>query len=214
MRPNPKGNKPRTKNRPEHKNVPIGFVTGVDPGGSKRPGNAIVTAGRDRAGVKWITDARFGAWTSPDTMLEIAKVDGIFRPDVIEFESVSMQRAILEWTRFTRGGQTGAAALLGLLLSILTPHALQAAVTWRDDAGTAWQAPAKLPARWVVLGPHLVEMIKLLGRADRIVGVLMPGGILQPLAIEQVQALEHRRANLMAGREGLLTDLGVLVEGL
>lgn len=88
------------------------FVTGVDPGGSKRPGNAIVTAGRDRAGVKWITDARFGAWTSPDTMLEIAKVDGIFRPDVIEFESVSMQRAILEWTRFTRGGQTGAAALL------------------------------------------------------------------------------------------------------
>ena len=63
-------------------------------------------------------------------------------------------------------------ALLGLLLSILTPHALQAAVTWRDDAGTAWQVPAKLPARWVVLGPHLVEMIELLGRADRIVGVL------------------------------------------
>ncbi|MFM6980131.1 MAG: ribosome small subunit-dependent GTPase A [Micrococcales bacterium] len=31
-RPNPKGNKPRTKNRPEHKNAPLGFVTGVDLG--------------------------------------------------------------------------------------------------------------------------------------------------------------------------------------
>lgn len=30
IRPNPKGNKPRTKNRPEYKNAPIGMVTGVD----------------------------------------------------------------------------------------------------------------------------------------------------------------------------------------
>ena len=30
IRPNPKGNKPRTKNRPEYKNAPIGLVTGVD----------------------------------------------------------------------------------------------------------------------------------------------------------------------------------------
>jgi ribosome biogenesis GTPase len=30
VRPNPKGNKPRTKNRPEYKNAPIGMVTGVD----------------------------------------------------------------------------------------------------------------------------------------------------------------------------------------
>ncbi len=32
FRPNPKGNKPRTKNRPDHKNAIIGFVTGVDLG--------------------------------------------------------------------------------------------------------------------------------------------------------------------------------------
>jgi ribosome biogenesis GTPase len=32
IRPNPKGNKPRTKIRPEHKNATIGFVTGVDVG--------------------------------------------------------------------------------------------------------------------------------------------------------------------------------------
>ena len=32
IRPNPKGNKPRTKIRPEHKSAPIGFVTGVDRG--------------------------------------------------------------------------------------------------------------------------------------------------------------------------------------
>ncbi|MFM6977968.1 MAG: ribosome small subunit-dependent GTPase A [Micrococcales bacterium] len=30
IRPNPKGNKPRTKLRPEHKDAPLGFVTGVD----------------------------------------------------------------------------------------------------------------------------------------------------------------------------------------
>ena len=30
IRPNPKGNKPRTKNRPEYKNAPMGMVTGVD----------------------------------------------------------------------------------------------------------------------------------------------------------------------------------------
>ncbi len=32
VRPNPKGNKPRTKNRPEHKDALIGMVTGVDLG--------------------------------------------------------------------------------------------------------------------------------------------------------------------------------------
>jgi len=32
IRPNPKGNKPRTKTRPEHKEAPIGFVIGVDLG--------------------------------------------------------------------------------------------------------------------------------------------------------------------------------------
>jgi len=32
IRPNPKGNKPRTKIRPEHKDAPLGFVVGVDLG--------------------------------------------------------------------------------------------------------------------------------------------------------------------------------------
>jgi ribosome biogenesis GTPase len=32
VRPNPKGNKPRTKKRPEHKEAPIGLVLGVDVG--------------------------------------------------------------------------------------------------------------------------------------------------------------------------------------
>jgi len=30
IRPNPKGNRPRTKTRPEYKNAPVGMVTGVD----------------------------------------------------------------------------------------------------------------------------------------------------------------------------------------
>ena len=32
VRPNPKGNKPRTKNRPSYKDAPVGMVTGVDLG--------------------------------------------------------------------------------------------------------------------------------------------------------------------------------------
>ena len=32
VRPNPKGNKPRTKTRPDHKNALIAMVTGVDLG--------------------------------------------------------------------------------------------------------------------------------------------------------------------------------------
>lgn len=32
IRPNPKGNKPRTKNRPSYKDAPVGMVTGVDKG--------------------------------------------------------------------------------------------------------------------------------------------------------------------------------------
>ena len=32
IRPNPKGNKPRTKNRPSYKDAPVGMVTGVDLG--------------------------------------------------------------------------------------------------------------------------------------------------------------------------------------
>ncbi len=32
IRPNPKGNKPRTKNRPRYKDAPVGMVTGVDLG--------------------------------------------------------------------------------------------------------------------------------------------------------------------------------------
>lgn len=42
---------------------------------------------------------------------------------------------------------------------------------WQDDAGTIWQVPADLPVRWIVLGPHLVDMVVRLGAGDRIVGV-------------------------------------------
>lgn len=44
VRPNPKGNKPRTKNRPDHKNALIGFVTGVDLGRYR-----ILLEGEERA---------------------------------------------------------------------------------------------------------------------------------------------------------------------
>lgn len=66
------------------------------------------------------------------------------------------------------------ARLLALLLSLL---AIQAAVAkterWRDDDGKWWAVSAEtaLPQRWIVLGPHLVDMVSTLGGQDRIVGV-------------------------------------------
>lgn len=42
---------------------------------------------------------------------------------------------------------------------------------WTDDAGQAWHVPSRLPQRWVVLGPHLVDMMVALKRQQLIVGV-------------------------------------------
>ena len=42
---------------------------------------------------------------------------------------------------------------------------------WTDDAGQAWAVPAPLPQRWVVLGPHLVDMMIALKQSHLIVGV-------------------------------------------
>lgn len=42
---------------------------------------------------------------------------------------------------------------------------------WRDDIGQDWLLPATLPSRWVVLGPHLVDMMIALGIESRIVAV-------------------------------------------
>lgn len=59
-----------------------------------------------------------------------------------------------------------------LVLTLLSLPVLSAPLThWRDDLGKSWQVPAQLPERWVVLGPHLVDMMLALGARDRIVGV-------------------------------------------
>lgn len=42
---------------------------------------------------------------------------------------------------------------------------------WTDDAGQAWTVPGRLPQRWVVLGPHLVDMLLTLKQQHLIVGV-------------------------------------------
>lgn len=46
------------------------------------------------------------------------------------------------------------------------------ATSWQDDAGTTWGVPAQLPVRWVVLGPHLIDEIQVLGLQSRVVGAL------------------------------------------
>lgn len=58
---------------------------------------------------------------------------------------------------------------LGIALG-LAPAA-NALSHWQDDQGQSWTAPKKLPTRWIVLGPHLVEMAKAIGAKQHIVGV-------------------------------------------
>lgn len=55
----------------------------------------------------------------------------------------------------------------------------QALTHWQDDQGQHWQLTERLPSRWIVLGPHLVDMVTAIGATERIVGVqddhAMPG---------------------------------------
>lgn len=75
--------------------------------------------------------------------------------------------------RLTRQGCRALLAALSLsVLAAFSPPALSAPLqTWQDDLGQPWRVPAQLPRRWVVLGPHLVDMMRALGVQDRIVGV-------------------------------------------
>jgi hypothetical protein len=83
------------------------FVIGVDLSSKKRPGNFAVVIGQAADGRKVICDARFGAWTSYQTAQQVAELDGRFRPEVIEIESVALQEAIIEWSVATRGAGMG-----------------------------------------------------------------------------------------------------------
>ncbi len=69
--------------------------------------------------------------------------------------------------------------LAALTLSLPLLAAAAPLTSWQDDLGQRWQVPAHLPERWVVLGPHLVDMMQALGATGRIVGVqddhAMPG---------------------------------------
>ncbi|MEO6699586.1 MAG: ABC transporter substrate-binding protein [Paraperlucidibaca sp.] len=55
-----------------------------------------------------------------------------------------------------------------LVAFALPAHALN---QWQDDQGQAWTLPERLPTRWIVLGPHLVDMLTAIGASERIVGV-------------------------------------------
>lgn len=56
-------------------------------------------------------------------------------------------------------------------VSAVAASAAKPLISWQDDLGRPWQLPAQLPQRWVVLGPHLVDMMLQLGLGARIVGV-------------------------------------------
>lgn len=55
--------------------------------------------------------------------------------------------------------------------TVPTVPTVKAPPAWIDDAGQAWAVPARLPQRWVVLGPHLVDMMLALKQQHLIVGV-------------------------------------------
>lgn len=69
-------------------------------------------------------------------------------------------------------------ALFALLVASLEAQAQQSSAkatltltSWTDDNQQSWQLPQKLPKRWVVLGPHLVDMLRDLEVQHVIVGV-------------------------------------------
>lgn len=86
------------------------YVVGVDLSSKRRPGNFLVIAGETSDGRKAVVDARYGAWTSPQTAQSIADADGVFQPQALIVESVALQEAILEWAQHTRGAGMGARA--------------------------------------------------------------------------------------------------------
>lgn len=61
--------------------------------------------------------------------------------------------------------------LATLLFSCLVTAQAGPLTTWHDDLGQPWRIPERLPQRWIVLGPHLVDMAQQLGLGGRIVGV-------------------------------------------
>lgn len=76
--------------------------------------------------------------------------------------------------RLTRWRQAALTLLCsGLAVAAIAAPAEKTATLqqWTDDAGQAWTVPARLPQRWVVLGPHLVDMLLTLKQQHLIVGV-------------------------------------------
>jgi len=75
--------------------------------------------------------------------------------------------------RLTRCGLAACALLFcGAVLAVPVPPKKPTILhQWTDDAGQAWGIPAHLPQRWVVLGPHLVDMLLTLKQQHLIVGV-------------------------------------------
>lgn len=61
--------------------------------------------------------------------------------------------------------------LATLLLSCLVTAQAEPLTAWHDDLDQPWRIPERLPQRWIVLGPHLVDMVQQLGLGSRIVGV-------------------------------------------
>lgn len=78
------------------------FATGTDLSTTKRPGCWIVTLALTPEGQTVLVDARQGAWTSPQTLRNLAEVDELFGPDVHVVESVAFQQNVLEWAEERR----------------------------------------------------------------------------------------------------------------
>lgn len=73
--------------------------------------------------------------------------------------------------RLTRIQFVGRVVAVALILTSIATLQAQANPAWVDDQQRPWQLPQVLPKRWVVLGPHLVDMLVELQLQHFIVGV-------------------------------------------
>ena len=77
--------------------------TGVDPSGSTRPGNAIVTVAVEPGSRRrYPCDVRVGAWRSDELAEQIQDVNNLLNPQVIMVENNAYQSALIDWAQASK----------------------------------------------------------------------------------------------------------------
>jgi hypothetical protein len=91
------------------------FVSGVDPSGKKRRGNAVLTVGLHLPTNRRIpVDCRLGAWSAAERINQISQANRIWNPGVIAWENNAMQGDAIQMLEESEEGRTFAHKVEGV----------------------------------------------------------------------------------------------------